>query len=256
MPSSRPSLAARLRAGETIVTAWCGLPAPSVVEALARAGYPSVTLDMQHGQHDLASTRDGMSAAVLGGAHPVARPQVDDFGMVSRLLDLGAEMIIMPMVNSVEDALALVGAAKYPPVGARSWGPHRGATLLGHQPPEYLRIANTETLALAMIETPAAIEALPDILSVDGLDGVFVGPSDLSLTLSGGAGLDPSGAETQGAAARIASATVAAGKIAGIFCNSVEDAKAAQAMGFRFMSLGTDLGLLTGAAQGMLKAFC
>jgi 4-hydroxy-2-oxoheptanedioate aldolase len=251
MTDTPVSLAARLRADETIVTAWSTLAVPMLAELLGRSGYRAVTLDMQHGAHDIASVRDGIAAARLGGAHAVVRPPVDDFATVSRLFDLGAEAAIMPMVNTPEDALALVGAAKYPPLGARSWGPHRAALLQGVSPADYLERANRETIAFAMIETPAALEALDEILAVDGLDGVFVGPGDMSLTLSDGADLNPSSERVQTLAADVAAKARAAGKLAGIFTNSVEDAKRGKEMGFRFIALGIDMGLFMDAASDM-----
>ena len=250
--TAAPSLAARLRADETIVTAWSTLAVPILAELLGRAGYGAVTLDMQHGAHDIGTVREGIAAARLGGAHAVMRPAVDDFATVSRAFDLGAEAVIMPMVNSVEDALALVGAAKYPPVGARSWGPHRAAMLQGASPADYLAAANAETVALAMIETPAAVEALDEILAVEGLDGIFVGPGDLSLTLSDGASVTPSSETVQSMAAEIAAKARAAGKFAGIFCNTTADARAARDMGFRFLAHGVEMSLLMDAAKAKL----
>ena len=249
MTVSVPTLAARLRAGETIVTMWSSLAVPLLAEMGGRAGYESITLDMQHGFHDLASVREGIAAARLGGAHAVVRPPVDDFANVSRALDLGAEAVIMPMINSPDDAMALVVAAKYPPQGARSWGPHRAAMLLGRTPAEYLAEANSETLVLAMIETPAALAALDDILAVDGLDGVFVGPGDLSLTLSEGREVAPSSAPVQAHAADIATRTLAAGKVAGIYCNSAADATSAIGMGYRFVAHGSDLAMFAAEAS-------
>jgi 4-hydroxy-2-oxoheptanedioate aldolase len=251
MTDTSVSLASRLRADETIVTSWSTLAVPMLAELLGRAGYSAVTLDMQHGAHDIASVRDGIAAARLGGAHAVVRPPVDDFATVSRLFDLGAEAVIMPMVNTPEDALALVSAAKYPPLGARSWGPQRAAMLQGVTPADYLERSNRETIALAMIETPAALEALDEILAVDGLDGVFVGPGDMSLTLSDGAELNPSSERVQTIAADVAAKARAAGKLAGIFTNSVEDAQRGKDMGFRFIALGIDMGLFLDAAADM-----
>ncbi|WP_417768987.1 HpcH/HpaI aldolase family protein [Stappia sp.] len=250
--TAAPTLAARLRADETVVTAWSTLAVPILAELLGRAGYRAVTLDMQHGAHDIASVRDGITATRLSGAHAVVRPPVDDFATVSRAFDLGAEAVIMPMVNSVEDALALVGATKYPPIGTRSWGPHRAAMLQGMTPPDYLASANAETVALAMIETPAAVEALDEILAVDGLDGIFVGPGDLSLTLSDGKAVTPSSETVQAMAADIAARTRAAGKFAGAFCNTAEDARAARDMGFRFIAHGVEMSLLLDAAAAKL----
>ncbi|SHM12967.1 HpcH/HpaI aldolase family protein [Roseibium suaedae] len=248
------SLAQRLRSGDKIVTAWSGLAVPIVTELLARGGYEAVTLDMQHGQHDMASVREGLVSLTLAGAHRIVRVPVGDNAMASRALDVGAEAVIAPMINSRADAEAFAAAMKYPPVGARSWGPHRAAMLAGQTPPDYLAGANDSLLSFAMIETPEAIAALEDILSVPGIDGVFVGPSDLSLTLSHGAGLDPGGERTQSAAADIARRTLAAGKLAGIYCLEPEKVGEAVAMGYSLMAFGNDMSLIMDAAGGAVKS--
>ncbi len=248
------SLANRLRGGDSVVTAWSGLAVPILSELMARAGYEAVTLDMQHSQHDLASVRDGLASITLGGAHRIVRIPVGDNATASRLLDLGADAVIAPMINSVDDALSFADAMKYPPVGKRSWGPHRGAMLKGQSPDDYLRDANDKTLALAMIETPEAIAVLDDILAVPGIDGVFVGPSDLSLTLSGGAGLDPNGEATTEAAADIARQTRAAGKIAGVFCLSPDKVHQMRDLGFVLMAYGFDMGFVTASAAAAVDA--
>jgi len=254
MTPAQPILASRLKADEAIVTAWSTLAVPILAELFGRAGYAAVTLDMQHGLHDLASVREGVASIALGGAHRIVRIPVGETATASRLLDIGAEAVIAPMINSAADARAFAEAMKYPPLGARSWGPQRGAQLAGLSVPDYLVRANDETLALAMIETPAAIAALDEILAVPGIDGVFVGPSDLSLTLSGGAKLDPGGEKTLAAAAEIATRARAAGKIAGIFCLESETVGKAKAMGYRLMAYGGDMSLFLGAAQQAVKA--
>jgi len=253
MTAPTRSLADRLRADETIVTAWSALPFGLISELLGRAGYPAVTLDMQHGQHDIASVRDGLAACRLGGSHRLARIPVGEFGTASRLLDLGAEAVIAPMINSAEDAATFANFMKYPPAGERSWGPHRGVMLAASDPEQYFATANDQTLALAMIETPEAIEALDDILKVPGIDGVFVGPSDLSLTLSRGEFVRPRGALAQNAAEGIAAKTRAAGKIAGVFCMAAEDVSKAREMGFRLMAFGVDMSFVMDAATAALK---
>ncbi|WP_349357479.1 aldolase/citrate lyase family protein [Stappia sp.] len=247
------SLADTLAQDTTIVTAWSTMAVPAVVELLARAGYGAVTLDMQHGAHDIASVRDGIAAAVLGGAAALVRPPVDDFATVSRAFDLGAQGVIMPMVNSVDDALALVAAAKYPPLGARSWGPHRAAMLQGVTLDDYHRAANRAAVVFAMIETPAAVAALDDILAVEGLDGVFIGPADLSLTLSDGAEIAPGAERVQTLAGEVAAKARAAGKHAGIYTNSVEDARRAKAMGFQLIAHGSDAGIVLETAGRMAR---
>jgi 4-hydroxy-2-oxoheptanedioate aldolase len=125
------SLARRLRAGETVHSAWCGLPYPLVAETLGREGFSAVTLDAQHGLWDIAAIVAGVAAVRLSGAAPIVRVPVGDYALASRALDFGAEAIIAPMINTKGDAQAFAAAAKYPPVGERSWGPHRATTLGG-----------------------------------------------------------------------------------------------------------------------------
>ncbi|MTH95745.1 HpcH/HpaI aldolase/citrate lyase family protein [Roseibium sp. RKSG952] len=243
------SLAEKLNSGQTVVTAWSGLAVPILSELLARSGYEAVTLDLQHGMHDIASARDSFAAMSGLNAHRIARIPVGDFATASRLLDVGAEAIIAPMINSAADAADFADFMKYPPRGRRSWGPHRGAMLGGQDPQAYFASANRDMLALAMVETAEALAALDDILAVPGLDGVFVGPSDLSLTLSGGAGVDPNGAEMTRVAAEIAARARAAGKIASIFCMTPEKVQESRNAGYQLMAYGMDMALFMEAAK-------
>ncbi|MEP3045925.1 MAG: aldolase/citrate lyase family protein [Roseibium sp.] len=254
MAQNSTSLARKLRGGETVVSGWSSLAVPIVVELLARGGYGAVTLDLQHGQHDLNSIREGLSALALAGAHGIVRIPVGDFATASRALDLGADAIIAPMINSADDAREFADYVKYPPVGKRSWGPHRAAMLRRMEVPEYLKEADRETLSFAMVETPEAVAALDDILDVPGIDGVFVGPADLSLTLSKGASLDPMGDEVATVAADIAKRTLAAGKIPAMFCLNPQMVKDMRAVGFRYLTCGVDQYLLMGAAKEIVEA--
>ena len=250
------TLANRLRAGETIVTAWSSLPGNALPQELVRAGYQAVTLDMQHGRHDYASVRDAIPAILLAGGHPVARIPVGDFATASRLLDAGAEAVIAPMIGSVADAQAFVSFIKYPPVGTRSWGPSRAMELHGvAESQAYLMSADAETIGFGMIETRPALEAVEEIVAVDGLDGVFVGPADLSIALSDGARCEPGGREVQEAAGRIARAARDAGKLAGIYCTTLDDAIAARAMGFTFISWASDTIIIRTGVSALLTPF-
>jgi 4-hydroxy-2-oxoheptanedioate aldolase len=147
----------RLGAGETLYTAWSGIPDPLVAEFLARTSFDAVTLDMQHGCHTTESVLRGVAAIKLAGKPAVVRIPVGSFDMASRALDFGAAAVIAPMVNSLADARAFAGFMKFPPLGERSWGPTRLLALQGKSSPQaYLESANGETLAIAMIETRAA----------------------------------------------------------------------------------------------------
>ena len=163
------SLAARLRAGESLYTAWSAIPEPLVSEFLARSAFDAVTLDMQHGCHSTESVLRGIAAIKLAGKPAVVRIPVGRFDMASRSLDFGAAAVIAPMVNSLADARAFAASMKFPPVGERSWGPTRLLALHGIPDAQaYLASANRDTLAIAMIETRAAEAILDDILAVDG----------------------------------------------------------------------------------------
>ena len=158
--------------------AWVGMNEPAVAEALAREAFDAVVLDMQHGALDFAGASRAILAVALAGKPAIVRVPVGEFPLASRLLDAGAAGIIAPMINSRDDARRLVAFTKFLPLGERSWGPRAVLTLSGLDGPEYLGAANAMTQAIAMIETRAALAALDDILAVDGVDGVFIGPAD------------------------------------------------------------------------------
>ncbi|MGE0564582.1 MAG: HpcH/HpaI aldolase/citrate lyase family protein [Pseudolabrys sp.] len=249
------SLARRLRAGETVHTAWCNLASPLSAEVTAREGFPAVTVDMQHGLWDQGGARDGIAAIRQGGSAPIVRVPLEDFATVSRALDWGAEGIIMPMINTVEDAKRFVGAAKFPPVGERSWGPHRAMMLAGiSDHASYMREANENIVTLAMIETPLAIKNVDAIAAVPGIDMLFIGPSDLSITLSKGTVLDPHSKEVEAAVDIIVAAAKKNGKWAGLYCANAERANAVASRGIAFMAIGSDLGFLRAGTAVQVKA--
>jgi 4-hydroxy-2-oxoheptanedioate aldolase len=248
------SLARRLRAGEIVHSGWCGLPYPIVTELVAREGFPAVTLDGQHGLWDTAATLAAIAHVRLAGAAPIVRIPVDEFATVSRALDFGAEGIIAPMINTAEDAHAYVSFAKFPPLGERSWGPHR-ATTLAQMPDQsvYLREANALTVTFAMIETRTALDNVEAIAATPGIDALFLGPADLSITLSDGAKVDPTAGEIDSAIERILAAAGKAGKIMGAYCHTAERAGALAKRGVRFLAVGSDMGFLRAGAAAALK---
>jgi 4-hydroxy-2-oxoheptanedioate aldolase len=249
------SLARRLRAGETVYTAWCGLPAPIVAETIAREGFSAVTLDQQHGLFDMAATAAGIAAVRMAGAAPIVRVPLFDFAVASRVLDFGAEAVIAPMINTADDARAFVAAAKYPPVGERSWGPHRATALAGIADQKlYLREANALTLTFAMIETRAALSNVDAIAATNGIDALFVGPSDLSIALTDGATLDPHSQEVEAALDQVVAAARKAGKIAGLYCANAARALATAKRGFSFLAVGSDLAFLRAGTAEQVKA--
>jgi 4-hydroxy-2-oxoheptanedioate aldolase len=255
MPISAFSLAGRLRAGETVHSGWCGLPYPIVAELLGREGFPAVTLDGQHGLWDIASMVAAIAQVRHGGAAPIVRVAVGDFATASRALDFGAEGIIAPMINTPADARAYVSFAKFPPVGERSWGPHR-ATTLANMPDQkvYLREANELTVTFAMIETQTALDNAEAIAATPGIDALFLGPADLSIALSSGGNVDPMAAEVDRELDRIIAAASKAGKIMGAYCHTAERAVALAGRGIRFLAVGSDMSFLRAGAAAALKA--
>ena len=249
------TLAQKLRAGETVFSGWCGLPYPLVAETIGREGFPAVTLDGQHGLWDLSAILSTIAAVRQGGAAPIVRVPVGDFATVSRVLDFGAEGIIAPMINTAADARALAAAAKYPPVGERSWGPHRATTLAGLADQSvYLREANDHVITLAMIETRTALKNLDAIVETPGVDGVFLGPSDLSIALSDGKSLDPLSKDVDRELDHILAAAQKAKKIPGAYCHSAERAAALAKRGVRFLAVMSDLAMLRAGTAAALKA--
>ena len=234
------SLARRLRRGEPLYLGWVGLPEPLVAELVARSDFDCVCLESQHALHHGESIMRGITAVALVGKPAVVRIPVGDNALASRVLDMGAEAVIAPMINSVADAQALAAATKYPPLGERSWGPVRTMTLKGIDPATQLKTANHETLAIAMVETPRALENLDDILAVDGIDGIFAGPSDISVTLSQGRKFDPFSAEVTAQIRRIAERTLAAGKIACAFAATLQRAREFREFGYGLVAIGND----------------
>jgi 4-hydroxy-2-oxoheptanedioate aldolase len=248
------SLGRRLAAGETVYTGWCALPAPIVAESIAREGFVAVTIDQQHGLWDTAATVAGIAAIRMGGAAPIVRIPLGTFAVASRALDFGAEGIIAPMINSVADAKAFVNAAKYPPLGERSWGPTRAMTLAGiADPRQYLNEANGAVVAIAMIETKIAMANLDAIAAMAGIDVLFVGPSDLSIGLTDGNELDPHSATVEAGLDKIVAACRKARKIAGLYCANAERAVACAKRGIRFLAVGSDLGFLRAGTAAQLK---
>jgi len=248
-------LARRLRAGETVFTGWCNLGSPIVAETIAGEGYTCVTLDRQHGLWDTASIVAGISGVHHAGSTPAVRVPLNDFAFVSRALDMGAEAIIAPMINTADDARQFAAAAKYPPIGERSWGPTYAMAMQGKSSAvDYLRDANSGTITLAMIETVTALGNVAAIAATAGIDALFVGPYDLATALSGGKAQDIAAPEVERAIDRIGAAAKKACKISGIYCRDAERALAMAKRGFRFITVGSDQGFLRDGAAAQWQA--
>ena len=247
------TLAARLAADETVFTAWSGIPDAFTVEALAGAPFDAVTLDMQHGGHHEDSVLRALLPVAAAGKPGIVRVPVGRFDMASRALDFGADAVIAPMVNTIEDARAFAQSMKYPPVGQRSWGPtYAMARRRTADAGAWLAGANADTLAFAMIETREALAILDDILAVPGIDGVFVGPADFSIAWSGGAQVNASLEDMMGAVADIGARARAAGKHAAIFAVDPALCKRYVGMGYRLIAMGGEARYMAIGAKALL----
>jgi 4-hydroxy-2-oxoheptanedioate aldolase len=247
------ALRKRLAKSEPLVFPWMGIPGAELAAQLARIGFDAVAIDLQHSTIDMGMAAQ-MAAAINGVGVPVImRVRWNDPGIVNSALDMGAAAVIAPMTNTPEQVKALVKAAKYPPVGQRSWGGYTMLQASGVTAGEYLKQANSETLVLAMIETQEALDNLDAIASVPGLDGLFVGPSDLSIALNKGAKIDRLGEATIAAMKKVSAACKKNGLVSGAFAGTPDGIKAYTEIGFTFLAGPTDTDLLRGGAGVFLK---
>ena len=240
---------AHFAAGGTAVNGWCAIPSPITAEIMGRAGFDLMTIDLQHGLIDyqtaltLLQVLQGLPAPVM------VRVPWNESGIVMKCLDAGFSGLICPMINTAEDARHLVQSARYAPLGGRSFGPTRANLVHGAG---YAKGANSTVPVFAMIETREALANLDAILAVEGIDGVYVGPSDLGLSLGHEPTLEPTAPEVLDAISTIGARARAAGRIAGIHTGSPAMVRAMLAKGFHFASLLTDARLFISALSVQL----
>jgi len=232
--------------GGCVVNGWCNMPGAFNAEVMAHAGWDSMVVDMQHGIIDYQTMVSMFQAISTTAVVPLARVSWNEPGQIMKVLDAGGYGVICPMINSREECERFVGATRYAPKGYRSSGPIR-ATLYGG--PDYHDKANEQIIALAMIETSEALENLDEILSVKGLDGVYIGPSDLSISLGKGPGADHTDDFRLGVIMNILKAAKRRGIKAGIHTASPGYAKRMRSEGFDFVTVMGDARLLTAAAK-------
>ena len=249
-----PPFRSRLDAGEVLYSAWVTLPSADMAGALARHGWDAVVIDMQHGYGDFADMRDGIARIAAVGAAPVVRVGTGADELVGRALDSGALGLIRPMVNSGAQAASFAKACKYPPLGSRSWAPMRALDVLGMDRQAYLENANDLVAGFAMVETAEALENLDAICATPGIDGIFVGPNDLSVSLTMGQAADPARADVREALAHVAAKCGKAGLASGIFANTPEMARIYREMDYRFIAVASDAKYLEAGSRGMLEA--
>lgn len=254
MAASHFDLRSRLASSEPFLFSWMSVPSPALAAQVARLPLDGVCLDMQHGMIGFPDAV-GMIAAINAAGRPaLVRSLWNDAATPGQCFDAGASCVIAPMVNTRAQAEALVRAAKYPPMGARSWGGYTALQASGLAPGDYLREANRMTMVFAMIETVEALENVEAIAATPGLDGLFVGPSDLSITLSKGAGIDKTGKDTLAAMTKVAAAARKNGLVAGAFGGSGEVIKTYLGLGYSFIAAAVDVDLMQAGAAELRKA--
>jgi 4-hydroxy-2-oxoheptanedioate aldolase len=231
--------------GRTAFGLWSVVPGSVGAEILAEAGVDYVCVDQQHGVIDYDSMVPMFQAIRGGGAAPITRVLSNDPFLIMKALDAGAWAVIVPLVNSAEEAARAVSACRYPPRGMRSFGPVRAANVIGSRDPEEL---GGEVVCLVMVETREALERVEEIAATPGLDGIYVGPSDLALSLGLPPTLEVAEDEHADAVRRISEACHERGIAAGIHSPSGDWARRHAEAGFDLVTVATDAPLLRGAA--------
>ena len=232
--------------GRTAFGVWSMAPDAFVAELVARTGYDYVCVDGQHGLADFASMVSIFQATDAAGAAPLARVLSNDAGLIGRTLDAGAAGVIVPLVNDAEETARAVAACRYPPEGVRSYGPVRAAEVVGSKTPRDLAGA---ILCFVMVETREGLGRVEEISSTPGLDGIYIGPADLALSLGLAPTLEITEKEHVEAVSRIKKACRESGIAVGIHCGSGEWARRHAEAGFDVVTVTMDAKLLTEAAR-------
>jgi 4-hydroxy-2-oxoheptanedioate aldolase len=242
---------AKWRAGEQTIGCWLSLANTHSAEMMANAGFDWICVDLQHGLLDYSDLRHMLPAISTTDVTPIVRVSGNHPAEIMKVLDAGAMGVIVPLVNDRKEAEAAVAACMYPPHGGRSFGPIRAALYGGRN---YFGEANDEVACIAMIETPEGIEKVEEIVATPRLGGIYIGPSDLGLSI----GLQPRGDTDDpkhlAVVDRILKACKAAKVPAGIHTSSLEWARRRLEAGFEFVTLGSDAGFMMAAAASDLAA--
>lgn len=237
--------------GRTAFGVWVMTPDAFVAELVARAGYDYLCVDGQHGLADFAAMLSIFQATDATGAAPLTRVLANEAGAIGRALDAGARGVIVPLVNDTEEAARAVAACQYPPEGVRSYGPVRATEVIGSKSTEDL---SGEVLCFVMVETREGLERVEEIAATSGLDGIYIGPSDLALSLGLSPTLEITEKKHVEAVHRIKEACREHGIVAGIHCGSGEWARRHAEAGFDLVTVTMDTKLITEAAQRELNA--
>ena len=238
--------------GRVALNGWIASPAIITAEAMGVAGWDALTVDMQHGTADYAALLTLLPVMQRSGAAPLVRVPWMDEGDIMRALDAGAMGVIVPMIETPEDAARVASACRYPPHGGRSFGPIRARLAWGD---DYTTRANSEVVALAMIETRKGVEALDEILSVPGLDGIYIGPADLSVSHGFPPGFDRQEPEMLDLIFSILEKCQAAGLRCCLHCGTPDYAAKMAAKGFSMVTIGSDARFVEVGATSTVNSF-
>ncbi|MEZ5725422.1 MAG: HpcH/HpaI aldolase/citrate lyase family protein [Paracoccaceae bacterium] len=243
---------ARLRDRDLQVGLWVSLADASVAELCAGAGFDWLVIDSEHGPNGL---RDVLSQlrSIGGRSHPVVRTRDDNRAEIKQMLDIGAQTLLVPMIESAAQAREVVRSVLYPPKGVRGVGAALARASEYNGIPDYLQTANEEICLLLQVESRAGMDALDEILAVDGVDGVFIGPADLAADMGflGQPGAEEVQAVVNDALGRIR----AAGRAAGILTSDHALAAGYASAGVEFLAVGSDVGTLSAGLRALRKQF-
>lgn len=238
--------------GKRQVGLWSGLASPMAAEILAGAGFDWIVIDGEHGPNDITTLLPQLQAMRGGTAEPVFRVPWNDAVIIKRALDVGARTLLVPFVQNAEEARKAVAAARYPPLGIRGVSVVPRANDYGRVQ-NYHKNAHLDTCVLVQIETRAALAEIEAVAAIDGVDGIFIGPSDLAADF-GHLG-NPKHPDVQAAIADAARRIRATGKAAGTLSNNVDDVERLFELGFNFTAAGSDVGLLARNAEAVAARF-
>ncbi|WP_412066117.1 4-hydroxy-2-oxoheptanedioate aldolase [Rhizobium sp. SYY.PMSO] len=253
MPAPRNLFKQALKDGKAQIGLWQALANAYTVEICASAGYDWLLLDAEHAPNDVPLLVSQLQAMKGTASHAVIRPPIGETWIVKQMLDIGAQTLLIPMVESREMAEAMVKAVRYPPHGVRGVGAALARASAFNRIPDYLATANEEICLLLQVESRAGLAALDDIASTEGVDGVFIGPADLAADMGylGKPGAPEVQAEVEKALGRIQSH----GKAAGILIGDLSLAKRYLELGATFVAIGNDVTLLANATTKLLDDF-
>ena len=253
LPMPRNTFKAALQAGQRQIGLWVGLADANVAEALAGCGYDWLLLDGEHAPNDVRTVLEQLRAVAPYPVQPVVRPVQGEVALIKQYLDVGAQTLLVPMIDTPEQATQIVRAMRYPPHGIRGVGAALARASRWNQITDYLHRADGEMCLLVQAETPRALENLAAIAATDGVDGVFFGPSDLSASM--GHRGQPSHPEVQRAILDGIATVRAAGKAAGILATDQALAQRYLDAGALFVAVGLDTALLVRAATELARYF-